>query len=810
MERRALPRIDVLVKDIRHACRRLRKSRRFTVSAALTLALGIGATTAVFAVLDTVVLRPLPYAEPDRLMAFRSFDRRSAQPAALSYPTFFDFRAENRVFDRLVSYRDTAFTLTDSQPAIQAVGAIVSWDLFPLLGIQPERGRGFRPEEERPGTHVAVLSHALWTNRFGGDERILGKAIPINGAPFTVVGVAPAGFQFPLDVPAVQLWVTVSEDARSRDQRGGRLLDAIGRLKPGVSAEQARTQMDVVAGALARQYPDSNANLATTWIQPELERLTGRGENVLLILLGAVGLVLLIACANVASLLLARATERASEFALRMALGASRAALVRQLLIESLALGLLGTAGGVVLAIGALKVILPLAGDRIPRIAETSVDGRVLAFSAVLAVLTSVLFSLAPAVQAASANPAVGLKEAARSIAPGRDRFRSALVVSQIALGLVLLVGAELLMASFLQMMQRDPGFQADHLLTFDIGVSETQYNLAEQIALNDRLLERMTAIPGVQQAATGRPLPLQGHEIRLPFDIEERRSAVSDRPRSDAAIVTPGYFAALRIPLLKGRDFSARDDAAAPPVSVVNQAFARKYFPGEDVLGKRIQPGAGQTPTMREIVGVVGDAKQAVLGTDADPIIYFPYKQLPWGIGTVVLRTAVPPLEVESAARAALASLDRQVPMSQIRTGEGLSAAMIAPARFQTVLMGTFAAIALLLTVAGLYGVLSSMVARRRREIGVRIALGAGRGEVIGIILRRAALLVTAGLILGSAGAFGVGRLLSNLVFGVPGGIPMIVAAACCVMTITSAVAAFVPAARAASVDPIEALRSE
>ena len=374
----------------------------------------------------------------------------------------------------------------------------------------------------------------------------------------------------------------------------------------------------------------------------------------------------------------------------------------------------------------------------------------------------------------------------------------------------MLLVGAELLIASFLHLMQSDPGFRTDHLLTFDIGVSESQYTVAEQRNLHDRLLERLTAIPGVQVAATGRPLPLQGHEIRLAFEIEGRRAAVPDRPRADVAIVSPGYFTAMRIPLLKGREFSARDDAGAPPVLVVNQAFARKHFPGEDAIGKRIQPGAGQTPVMREIVGIVGDAKQAVFGTDPDPIYYFPYQQLPWGIGTIVLRTAVPPLALESAARAALASLDRQLAMRQIQTGEGLSAEMIAPARFQTVLMGSFAAIALLLTVAGLYGVLSYMVAKRRREIGVRIALGAGRRDVVSIVLRRAALLVTAGLILGSAGAFGVSRLLANVIFGVPVGISMIVAGACCVMALTSSVAAFVPAARAASVDPIQALRSE
>jgi putative ABC transport system permease protein len=810
-ERRGLPPIDVLVQDVRHAGRRLRRSTRFTASAALTLALGIGAATAVFAVLDTVVLQPLPYADPDRLMAFRSIDRRGEpQTALLSYPTFFDFREGNRVFEHLVSYRDAPFTLTDSLPAIQVVGEIVSWDLFPLLGIQPERGRGFRPDEEQPGTHVAVLSHALWTNRFGGDEHVVGQAIPINGMSFTVLGVAPKDFRFPLDVPAVQLWVTLSEDSAAGHERGSRMLDAIGRLKPGVSAEQARAQMDVVGGALARQYPDSNASLATTWIQPELERLTGPSERVMWILLGAVALVLLIACANVASLLLARSMERARELAVRIALGASRAALVRELLIESLVLGLLGTAGGVLCAIGALKALLPLAGDSIPRLAQTHVDGRVLAFSAVLAVMTSVLFGLAPALQAAAVDPIGGLKESGRSIVPGPDRFRSALVVGQIALGLVLLVGAELLMSSFLNLMHRDPGFRADHLLTFDIGVSENQYPGTQQIAFSDRLLERLTAIPGVQVAASGRPLPLQGHEIRIAFDIGERRTGVSDRPRSDVAIVTPGYFAAMGIPLLRGRDFTQRDAAGGPAVLVVNQAFARKHFPGENAIGKRIQPGAGRPPIMREIVGVVGDAKQGVLGTDADPIYYFPYKQLPWGIGTIVLRTAVPPLEVESAARAALASLDRQVPMRQIRTGEGLSAAMMTPVRFQTVLMGSFAAIALLLTVAGLYGVLSYMVAQRRREIGVRIALGAGRRDVIAIVLRRAVLLVMPGLILGSAGAFGVGRLLGSVAVGVAASIPVVVAGACGVIAMTGAMAAFVPAARAAAVDPMQALRSE
>jgi predicted permease len=809
-QRRALPLVDLLVQDLRHACRRLRRSKGFTAGAALTLALGVGATTAVFAVVDAVILKPLPYAEPDRLMAFRSLDRRGSHPAMLSYPNFLDFRTENRVFEHLVSYRDAQFTLTDSLPAVSVTGEIVSWDLFPMLGIQPALGRGFRSDEEQPGTHAVVLSHTLWTNRFGGDREILGKTIPINGLPFTVIGVAHEGFQFPIDAPAVLLWITSSGEDAAGSQRGARMFDVVGRLNPGVSVEQARLQLDVVAGALAHRYPASNSNFATTWIQPESERVTGMVEKPVLVLLGAVTLVLLIACANVSSLLLARSIERTREFSLQVALGASRMALVRQLLVENTTLGLLGTAGGVILATGILQGVLPLAGDRVPRLDATRVDGRILIFAIVLAVLTSVVSGLVPALRAGAADPVDGLKAGGRGIAPGRDRFRSALVIGQIALGLVLLVGASVLITALLNVSRKDPGFRTENLLTFDIGLSRPLARPA-QVAFSDRLLERMTAIPGVQAAATGTPLPLQGHEMTIAFDIQERPAVVSDRPRSDVAIVSPGYFGAMGIPVLKGRDFSERDDAGTPPVLLVNQAFARKYFPGQDVIGQRIQPGAGPPPLlMREIVGVVGDAKQAVIGTDADPIYYFPYKQLPWRIGTIVLRTAVPPLEVATAAREALASVDRTASMSQVRTGEGLSAGVLAPVRLVTVLMGGFAALALLLTVAGLYSVLSYMVVRRRREIGVRTALGASRGEVIAIVWRRAALLVAVGLIVGSTLAFGIGRVLANLLNGVSAGIPTVLAAACCVMAMAGSMAALVPAAQAASTDPIEALRSE
>lgn len=821
-ERRALPPLDVLVQDVRHAFRQLRKARWFTASAALTLALGIGASTAIFAVLDAVVLRPLPFAQPDRLMSVASLDRRGGgHPTNLSYPTFLDFRTRNHVFEHLVCYRDSRFTLTDSLPAIQVEGQIVSWDLFPVLGVQPELGRGFLPEEENPGTHVVVLGHSLWQSRFGGDRQIPGKHIHINGAIYTVTGVAPRGFHFPADDQAAQLWTTIAEDGTVSEftpvvkQRGARVIAGIGRLAAAVTPEQAKAQLDQIAGALAEQYPDDNGNVAKTIVQPEIVRLVGNSRKPLWILLSAVMLLLLIGCANVANLMLARSTERAREFALRTALGASRAALVRQLLVESLILGLLGTVGGIGLAEAALRLILPLAGEQIPvpRIFEAGIDLRVLAFSIALALVTAILFSLAPATQVVRADLIGALKEGAANIARGHHRLRSVLVVGQITLGLVLLVGAELLMVSFLKLVGRDPGFRSDHLLTFDIGLSDKQYTTATAIAFSDRLMEKLRAIPGVRAASSGMPLPLEGHQMGVAFDIEERPLPPADRASSDMSIVTPGFFGAMGIPLRKGRDFTQRDDLQAPRVLIVNEAFARKFFPGGDAIGKRIKPGATngkEGVVMREIVGIVGNARQAPWTAGDDPIYYLPYKQVSWWFGTVVVRAAVPPLEVEPAAQAALMSLDREAAMYQVRTGDERSAAAYSMQRFLMVLMVSFAAIALLLTVVGIYGLLAYAVARRRHEIGLRIALGAGRLDVLGMVLRQAGRLVVVGLVLGLAGAAGAQRLLESFVFGVRAGDPVFLLSASAVIVIAGLAAAYLPASRAASVDPIRALRSE
>jgi predicted permease len=820
-DRRALPFFDLLARDARHAFRQLRKSKGFTATAALTLALGIGSSTAVFAVLNAVVLRPLPFAQPGRLMAFRPMDRRGApHRTVLSYPNFFDYRRENRVFERLVCYRADRYTLTDSLPAIQAPGQVVSWDLFPLLGVQPALGRGFRPEEERAGSLVVVLSDRLWRSRFGADPAILGRRVRINGGLYSVVGVAPAGFHFPVDDPSVDLWTTLADDSGPSNatpltaQRGARVLFAIGRLKPGVTVERARAQMDQVAAALAQQYPDEDKYLTATWIVPELESLTGSSRRSLWILLGAVGLVVLIACANVANLLLVRSTERAREFTVRAAMGASRPALVRQLLIESLALGLVASAGGVALALGILKAILPLAGESLPRIAETGIDAQVLAFAALLTTATCVLFSVAPAFQVARTDLASAIKGSAANIARGHNRFRSALITGQIALGLLLLMGAELLIVSFVQLSHRDPGFRADHLLTFDFALPDTASKAPQQIAFCDRLLEGMRTIPGVRAAAMGGPLPLEGDQLSVGFNVEERPAAsLSDWPSTNIAIVTPGYFRTIGIPLLQGRDFTEKDDAKAPRVLIVNEAFARKFFPGERAIGKRIEPGAndGQTPQgMREIVGVVGNARQFALDADPAPVYYAPSKQFFWGNGTIVLHTAVPPASLVAAARTALVHLDAHAPMFRVRTGEERAAAAIARPKFQMALMAAFAAVALLLTMSGLYGVLSYSVSRRLREIGVRIALGAGRRAVLGLVLREAMRMVALGLALGLAGATIVRRLVEGIVFGIRPGDPLFLAAACVTMALTSLAAAYVPAARAASVDPMRTLRTE
>ena len=813
--------MTTLLQDLKFGLRMLAKNPGFTTVAVLTLALGIGASTAVFSVVNTVLLEPLPYADPGRLVAVQSLDsRRAGVSNYLSYPDFFDFRAQNHVFEHLVTSRDTNVVLTGQGEPQQLDGEMVTWDLFPALGIAPLLGRGFLPSEEAAGTHVAVLSHELWQSHFGGDPGVVGRTITLDRKAYTVVGVAPAGFAFPANEPKIQLWTTIADDRVApagdqpiTEQRGAHMLMALGRLKPGVNVARARADLDVIAAALAKRYPDTNTNFRTSSVRPALETMVGDARLPLLILLGAVSLLLLIACANIANLLLARTTAREHEIAVRTAMGARGVRVVRQLLTESMLLAILGGAAGVALAQAALRFVLPLGAEGIPRLAQVSIDGRVLFFSLLLALITSLIFGMAPALQASKAELSGALKEQMRGSTDRNDQLRGALVIAQVTLGLVLVSGAGLLMASFLHLERSDLGFKPDHLLTFWFSLPEPEYSPAQQVAFYDRLLERMRSLPGVQAAAGVWPMPLGGDNATVSFDIAERPAPPPSRPHARMAFATPAYFLTAGIPLLRGRFFTEQDDKSSGRVLIVNKAFADKYFPGEDVIGKSITPGAtdaGEKEMPHQIVGVVGSAKLFALDVEPQPIYYFPYKQLAWQPPAMMLRTAVPPRTLESAIRGQMAEMDPLVPVFQVRTMDDLMDSQVVAPRFQTLLLGGFAGIALLLTMVGLYGVMAYSVARRTREFGVRIALGAHPSLVLSLVLRQALVLMGAGMALGLVASLAADRLLRSMLFGISSLNPAVLALSGVLMAAAGLLAAYLPARRAAAMDPMVALRHE
>jgi putative ABC transport system permease protein len=812
--------IEDVVSDVGFALRRLRKARAFTLVGASTLALGIGASTAVFSVVNAVLFRPLPFSEPQNVVSI--WPRGQAGPAGpynISYPNFLDFRRENRVFEHLVSYRSTSIALTGSGEPVQLRGEIVSWDLFQLLQVQPLLGRGFQPEDEDPGVRTVIASYLLWKTTFGGDVGIIGRSITLDRESYEVVGVAPPGFTFPLGGDAVQVWTPLALDARSAtvtpatQQRGARMLSVMGRLRPGVSSEQAAMEMDGLAASLAERYPDENSRYPGVYLQPVIDDVTGHARDPLLFLLGAVGLVLLLVCANLANLLLSRNAEREREFALRLSLGAARSRLVRQLMTEGLTLAFLGGVAGVGMAGWLIRVAIPRLGTTIPRIEQTSVDGHVLAFALALTVITSVLFSLAPAARLLQDRLNDPLKQAAYGNARGPGQLGNALVVVQVALGLTLVSGATILMAGFVHLTTDDPGFDPKRLLTFSISVPDSQYPRARQVGFYDQLIERLGRLPGAHSAALGMPLPLTGSSMRVRFDIPGRLVPPADRPNSDIAIVSPEFFRTAGIPLLEGRGFTDRDDASAPLVLIVNRAFADRFFPGEETIGKRILSGAtadARGPQMREIVGIVGNARQSPLLSQPEPIYYFPYRQLPWCCPSVMIRTAAAPTSLEPSVRSVVSQLDRQMPLFDVRTGDQIILRGAMPVTFLTVLMVSFASVGLMLTAIGLYGVLSYGVAKRTREIGIRIALGASRQAVVSMVLRQAGFLVSTGLVIGVVGSIAARRAIGGMLFGVNSGSPLLLVSAITVMIVSAWLATYWPARRAAAIDPITALHNE
>jgi predicted permease len=808
------PTLESIWADIKYAGRQLRKSPGFTFVCILTIALGVGANTAVFSVIDAVILRPLPYAQAARLVNVQSTNSQHLGGTALSYPDFFDWRAHNHTLEHLVSYHDTSYTLTGLDRPIPIDAEVVSWDLLAALRVAPEIGRGFAADEEKQGVKVALISHSLWVSQFNSDKSITGRPINLNGSKFTVIGVMPATFRFPVTAPQNGIWTTLAVDDDPSDphsdmkNRGSHSLSAIGRMKTGVTVRQVDQDLKRIAGNLAKQYPDTNAHRDAARVQTELASIIGKTRTELMVVLGAVGLVLLIACGNIASLLLARMRDRQREIALRAALGADRKRIIRQLLIESLVLSATGGLVGCGFAFACTPAILSLIGDSIPRAADARIDLRVLLFTLVVSCAAGLVFGIIPALTASKTELVSTLKEGARADISGRDWLRSSLIVGQIALGLVLTAAAGLLIASFLNLRRTDEGFNPDHLLTFLFELPDFQYRNA-QTGFYQRYFERLRALPGVQSAAGVLTLPMTDDGNTLSFDDPEHPTQVGQSPKAYVTTITPEYFRTMQIPLLKGRDFSNRDDTKSPPVVIVNQAFVQRYFSGKDALRKKLTLDAGNGPP--EIVGVVGNIRLGATQQETDPMMYLSAaQQSQWCCLYTVLRTAVEPRSMESTARQLVTSMDANLPIIKVNTMQELMFSQLSQPRFAMILLGTFAGLAIILTVVGLYGVMTYSVSRRTREIGIRMALGAQRSSVLSMILGDAAILLASGIVIGLTVSLASTSILQSMLYGTEARNPVVLVSVAITVALSGFIAAYFPALRAASINPTQALRGE
>jgi putative ABC transport system permease protein len=809
-----------IMQDIRYAVRQLRKNPGFITVAIITLALGIGANTAVFSVVDAVLLRPLPYAHPEQLVEAQSVNTQHPQPSAISYPDFFDWRTQNHTLEHLVSYHDSLFVLTGLQRPVQLDVEVVSWDLLPALGARPELGRGFTADEEKAGTRVALISHALWTSQFAGDPAILGRAVHLSGELYTIIGVMPKSFRFPVNRPNNAVWTTLAVDDDPKDphsnvrSRGSHFLNTFGRMKSGTTVAQADQDLRAIAVNLMREYPKTNTKHDSARVVTQVDALLGNTRTALLVVLGSVALVLFIACGNIANLLLARMRERQREIALRSALGAGKRRIVRQLLAESLVLSACGGLAGCALAYLSTPAILSLVGDSVPRAADAGVDGRVLIFAIVLSFAAGIIFGVAPALAGSRTDLVSTLKEGGRSEIFGREWLRSSLIVGQVALGLVLTAAAGLLIASFARLLHADEGFNPDHLTTLYFEVPDAQYKDTRPQFYHD-YFEQLRALPGVQSAGGALVLPMTHEGIVISFENPERPTSEGDQPSADLTPVTPQYFSAMQIPVLQGRDFSDRDDMKSRQVIIVNRAFADKFFPGESVLGKKLKPGAGNGtpggPPWREIVGVVGDIRLGVTQREMRPAMYLPASQLStWCCLYSIVRTSLDPTSLASSVQRIVAGLDKDIPVTKVRTMKELMYSELSEPRFAMVLLSTFAGLAVVLTVVGLYGVMMYSVTRRTREIGVRMALGAQRASVLNMVLRDAAILLLSGIAIGVGATLASTTVLHSMLYGTGSRDPKVISLVCAAVTLAGLAAAYIPARRAAKVDPMVALRYE
>ena len=804
-----------IAQDIRYALRTLRQSPGFTLVAILTLALGIGANTTIFSVINAVLLRPLPYSHPDRLVLLA--EHWPAFPIlSVSYANYKDFRDQSSSYDAVAAVQPLNYTLTGSGNPERVTGMTITSSLLPMLGIQPVIGRGIQPEDDRVGgAPVALISYALWQRDFGGESDVLGKSLTLDNNPYTVIGVLPARFQImaPSDVfVPFEPWAHTLPDDRSWHTG----IRPIARLKNGATVQEARNELQMIAKRLEKQYPETNTNVESL-VLPLHDQIVANVRPALLTLLVAVGLVLLIACANVANLLLARATQREKEVAIRTALGASRGRIVRQLLTESVLLSLAGGALGLALAALGLDSLLHLAAASVPRAEGIGLDPTVLGFTAGLAIFTGILFGLAPAFQSSRMDIRDQLNQSGRGSSAGghHQRLRSVLVVAEVAISMILLIGAGLLIRSFARLQTVQPGFQPDHILLTDVPISLTVYAKPEQqVAFFDRLLEKVRALPGVKAAGAASTMPVSGQGAVIHFNIEGRAPKTpNDYIMAGYRVVSPGYFEALGIPLVTGRAIEQRDSFTAPSVVVLNQAMAAKFFPGENPLGKRLQ--IGETPDnsipMMEVVGVVGNVKQK-LESDSKEEMYVPYMQpvLPLFGLTVALRTSQDPTAMTSALRGAILEVDKNQPLVNVRTMEQSISNSLDEQRFRTLLLGLLAGLALVLSAIGVYGVMSYSVSLRTQEIGIRVALGAQWRDVFSLVITRGFALVGVGILIGGIASWLLSRLINQFLFGIHAGDPATFFGVAAMLLVVAFLACYFPARRATRVDPIIALRYE
>ena len=795
--------MDSIIKDIRYGVRSLLKRPAFTAIAVVTIALGIGVNTAIFSVINAVLLRPLPYDDPERLVSFRSNQ---------SPPDLADVESQSKTFSRLGGMVMQPLAYTGGNEPIQFQIGQVTGGFFETLGVRPARGRFINNEDDRNGApFVVVLSHDLWVKQFNRDEQILGKAIPLSANMYTIIGVMPQGFVTPRDNTEAWTPVHVSNPVAA-NHRGVHFLRTYGRLAPGVTIEQARAEMAVVDQNLAAQYPDENKNRRTVLFALH-ERIVGETRTSLLILFAAVTFVLLIACANFANLLLARAAERQREFVIRGALGAGRWRLMRQMLTESLLLSLAGGAAAIVLAFWATSLLVSFKPENLPRVAEIGVDGRVLGFTLGISVLTGLIFGLVPAWTASRSQVGDALKEGGRSSTAGsaRQRLRSAFVVVELAVALVLLVGAGLLVKTFWNLRSVDPGFNPENLVTMRVELPETRYaDVASQTRFRKQVLAGMNSLPGVQAAMISE-LPLSGDSLNHDFLVENRPPiAPGDEPSVETRSVLGDYFNVMQIPLQRGRDFAAPDfDEKAPLVGIANETLVRQHFPNEDPLGKRVRWARNPQVQWITIVGVVGDVKHFGLDVPEEPALYTPYTQInPWKRWmSFAVRTQG---NASGDLKQQIWKVDSQLPVTRVETMSEVAATSFSARRFNMSLLSVFAGLALVLAAIGIYGVMSNAVTQRTQEIGIRLALGARTIDVLKLIIRDGLVLVSIGVALGLAGAYALTRLMTTLLFGVTPTDGWTIGVVSAVLIGSALLACFIPARRATRVDPLVALHYE